>query len=70
MWNAQVSGLLAGVTCCIFDGNPAGRTVDASGNKVEPDWTTLWRFAAELARIFHATALYDLIGADFCAEWG
>jgi hypothetical protein len=23
-----------------------------------------------LARIFHATALYDLIGADFCAEWG
>jgi acetoacetyl-CoA synthetase len=52
MWNAQVSGLLAGVTCCIFDGNPAGRTVDASGNKVEPDWTTLWRFAAELGVTF------------------
>ena len=52
MWNAQTSGLLAGVTCCIFDGNPAGRTVDASGNKVEPDWTTLWRFAAELGVTF------------------
>ncbi len=52
MWNAQVSGLLAGVTCCIFDGNPAGRTVNASGNKVEPDWTTLWRFAAELGVTF------------------
>ena len=52
MWNAQVSGLLAGVTCCIFDGNPAGRTVDAGGNKVEPDWTTLWRFAAELGVTF------------------
>jgi len=52
MWNAQVSGLLGGVTCCIFDGNPAGRTVDASGNKVEPDWTTLWRFAAELGVTF------------------
>ena len=52
MWNAQTSGLLAGVTCCIFDGNPAGRTVDARGNKVEPDWTTLWRFAAELGVTF------------------
>ena len=52
MWNAQVSGLLAGVTCCIFDGNPAGRTVDANDNKVEPDWTTLWRFAAELGVTF------------------
>ena len=52
MWNAQVSGLLAGVTCCIYDGNPAGRSVDSSGNKVEPDWTTLWRFAAELGVTF------------------
>ncbi|MCB2003318.1 MAG: AMP-binding protein, partial [Rhodoferax sp.] len=25
MWNAQVSGLLLGATCCIFDGSPAGR---------------------------------------------
>ncbi len=52
MWNAQVSGLLSGVTCCIFDGNPGGRTVDASGNKLSPDWTTLWRFAAELGVTF------------------
>ncbi len=48
MWNAQTNGLLIGATCCIFDGNPAGPTVDASGNKLAPDWTTLWRFAAEL----------------------
>jgi acetoacetyl-CoA synthetase len=24
MWNAQMSGLLNGTTCCIYDGNPAG----------------------------------------------
>ncbi len=47
MWNAQMSGLLNGTTCCIFDGNPGGRTVDAQGNKHGPDWTTLWRFAAD-----------------------
>ncbi|MFZ4479362.1 MAG: acetoacetate--CoA ligase [Rhodoferax sp.] len=52
MWNAQLSGLLSGVTCCIFDGNPAGSSVDASGNKLAPDWTTLWRFAAELEVTF------------------
>ncbi len=52
MWNAQLSGLLSGVTCCLFDGNPAGRTVDVNGNKVAPDWTTLWRFAAELGVTF------------------
>jgi acetoacetyl-CoA synthetase len=40
MWNAQTSGLLNGTTCVIFDGNPGG-------TKVQPDWTTLWRFAAE-----------------------
>ena len=48
MWNAQLNGLLLGATCCIFDGNPAGATVDAAGQKIAPDWTTLWRFAAEL----------------------
>ena len=48
MWNAQVSGLLGGTTCCIFDGSPGGSTVDAAGNKIAPDYTTLWRFAAEL----------------------
>ena len=40
MWNAQTSGLLSGTTCVIYDGNPGG-------SKDKPDWTTLWRFAAE-----------------------
>ncbi|MBT9507374.1 acetoacetate--CoA ligase [Rhodoferax sp.] len=52
MWNAQISGLLSGTTCCIFDGNPGGSTVDAAGNKVAPDWTTLWRFAADMGVTF------------------
>jgi acetoacetyl-CoA synthetase len=52
MWNAQMSGLLNGTTCCLFDGNPGGATVDAQGNKLAPDWTTLWRFAAELGVTF------------------
>ena len=47
MWNAQMNGLLNGTTCCIFDGNPGGHG-GRSGNKNAPDWTTLWRFAAEL----------------------
>jgi acetoacetyl-CoA synthetase len=40
MWNAQTSGLLNGTTCVIYDGNPGG-------SKDRPDWTVLWRFAAE-----------------------
>ena len=48
MWNAQMSGLLNGTSCCIFDGSPGGSSVDAAGNKIAPDYTTLWRFAAEL----------------------
>jgi acetoacetyl-CoA synthetase len=52
MWNCQVNGLLGGTTCCIFDGNPAGRNVDEAGNKLAPDWSTLWRFAAELGVTF------------------
>jgi acetoacetyl-CoA synthetase len=52
MWNAQVSGLLSGATCCIFDGNPAGAVVDAAGQKLPPDWTTLWRFAADVGVTF------------------
>jgi acetoacetyl-CoA synthetase len=52
MWNAQMSGLLNGTTCCLFDGNPGGATVDASGNKQAPDWTTLWRFAANTGATF------------------
>ncbi len=45
MWNAQTGGLLNGTTCCIFDGNPGG-------TKERPDWTTLWRFAAQLGVTF------------------
>jgi acetoacetyl-CoA synthetase len=45
MWNAQVSGLLNGATCCIFDGSPGG-------SKERPDWTVLWRFAADLGVTF------------------
>ncbi|MBK6360116.1 MAG: acetoacetate--CoA ligase [Comamonadaceae bacterium] len=45
MWNAQTSGLLNGTTCVIFDGNPGG-------SKDRPDWTTLWRFGAELGVTF------------------
>ncbi len=52
MWNAQLSGLLNGTTCCIYDGNPGGSTVDAAGNKQAPDWTTLWRFGAEVGATF------------------
>ena len=40
MWNAQLAGLLNGVTCVIYDGNPGG-------SKDNPDWGVLWRFAAE-----------------------
>jgi acetoacetyl-CoA synthetase len=52
MWNAQTNGLLFGATCCIFDGNPAGRSVDDAGNKLAPDWSTLYRFAAEVGVTF------------------
>ena len=45
MWNAQMSGLLNGTTCVIFDGNPGG-------TKEQPDWTTLWRFAANTGVTF------------------
>ena len=40
MWNGQVSGLLGGTTICIYDGNPGGPAKN-------PDWGTLWRFAAQ-----------------------
>ncbi|MEP6825592.1 MAG: acetoacetate--CoA ligase, partial [Ramlibacter sp.] len=45
MWNCQVAGLLLGTTCCIYDGNPGGP-------RDRPDWTVLWRFAAELGVTF------------------
>ncbi len=52
MWNAQTNGLLFGTTCCTFDGNPGGRAADAAGNRLAPDWTTLYRFAAEVGVTF------------------
>lgn len=45
MWNAQTAGLVNGTTCCIYDGNPGG-------SKDKPDWTVLWRFAADLGVTF------------------
>ena len=52
MWNAQGFGLLLGTTCCLFDGSPGGATVDAAGNKLAPDWSTLWRFASDVGASF------------------
>ncbi|MES2509187.1 MAG: acetoacetate--CoA ligase [Pseudomonadota bacterium] len=46
MWNVQAGALLNGTTICIYDGNPAG------GHKDKPDWTTLWRFAADTGVTF------------------
>ena len=52
MWNAQVAGLLNGVTCVIYDGNPGG-------SKENPDWGILWRMAAqEKVTFFGAGAAY------------
>jgi acetoacetyl-CoA synthetase len=45
MWNCNVAGLLGGTTICIYDGNPGG-------SKERPDWTVLWRFAAETGVTF------------------
>jgi acetoacetyl-CoA synthetase len=55
MWNCQVSGLLNGTTCCIFDGSPGGP-------KDKPDWLTLWRFVAD------ARATFFGAGAAFFAS--
>ncbi len=52
MWNCQLGGLLTGTTVCIFDGSPGGATVDAAGNRLAPDWTTLWRFVADTGTTF------------------
>lgn len=45
MWNSQVAGLLLGTTICVYDGSPSG----PSG---APDWSTLWRFAADSKATF------------------
>ena len=53
MWNAQVSGLLNGTTCVLFDGNPGGTKLEGTaGSRTSPDWTTLWRFAANTGVTF------------------
>jgi acetoacetyl-CoA synthetase len=52
MWNAQVAGLLNGVTCVIYDGSPGG-------SKDNVDWGILWRMAAqEKVTFFGAGAAY------------
>ena len=52
MWNAQVAGLLNGVSCVIYDGNPGG-------SKDQPDWGILWRMAAaEKVTFFGAGAAF------------
>ena len=48
MWNSQMAGLLSGTTICIYDGNPSGRI----GKAGPPDWSTLWRFAADAGVTF------------------
>jgi acetoacetyl-CoA synthetase len=45
VWNGQVAGLLTGTTCCIYDGSPAGA-------KESPDWSLVWRFAADTGVTF------------------
>lgn len=55
MWNAQLSGLLSGTTCCIYDGSPGG-------SKEAPDWGTLWRFASAVGVSFFGA------GAAFYAQ--
>ncbi len=45
MWNSQMAGLLSGTTICIYDGNPGGKAG-------QPDWSTLWRFAADAGVTF------------------
>jgi len=45
MWNCQVGVLLGGTTVCLFDGSPSGR-------QGQPDWSVLWRFAADAGVTF------------------
>ncbi|MBC7445756.1 MAG: acetoacetate--CoA ligase [Polaromonas sp.] len=70
MWNAQLTGLLGGTTCVIYDGNPAG-------SREQPDWTTLWRFAARTGvtffgagAAFYAGCMKAGITAAQCGDLG
>ncbi len=49
MWNAQMAGLLGGTTLCLYDGSPGGTRPASAGG---PDWSTLWRFAAQTGVTF------------------
>ena len=63
MWNSQPGALLGGTTVCLYDGSPSGRIVQgADGTRGAPDWTTLWRFAAD------ARATFFGAGAAFFAS--
>jgi acetoacetyl-CoA synthetase len=68
MWNAQLAGLLNGTTCVIYDGNPGG-------TKDQPDWSTLWRFAADLGvtffgagAAFYANCLKSGVDLSACGD--
>ena len=70
MWNAQAAGLLLGTTCCIYDGNPGG-------TKDKPDWSTLWRFAADLGvsffgagAAFFASCMKSGLDLSTCGDLG
>ncbi len=68
MWNAQLAGLLSGTTCVIYDGNPGG-------TKDKPDWSTLWRLAADLGvtffgagAAFYANCLKSGVDLSACGD--
>lgn len=68
MWNCQVAGLLTGTTVCIFDGSPGG-------SKEKPDWTALWRFAADTGvsffgagAAFYANAMKADVDFEACGD--
>ncbi len=70
MWNAQISGLMSGTTCVIFDGSPGG-------SKDAPDWTVLWRFAARhqvtffgAGAAFYANCMKASLDLAACGEGG
>ena len=53
MWNSQPGALLGGTTVCLYDGSPSGRIVQGEdGRRGAPDWSTLWRFAADAGVTF------------------
>jgi acetoacetyl-CoA synthetase len=70
MWNMQAAGLLNGTTCCVYDGNPGG-------SKDKPDWSTMWRFAADLGvtffgagAAFYANCMKSGVALSACGDLG